>query len=135
VVQFTGSPDVVCALKSLKKPVILELGSYEACVVENVANDVKINADEAFGSESIMASFNDFDTALKEVNNSQFVLQAGIFTRDICKAHQAWDELYLGGVAIGDVPSWRVDNVPYGGVKESGLGREGCKFAMEDMKE
>jgi acyl-CoA reductase-like NAD-dependent aldehyde dehydrogenase len=67
--SFTGSPDVVCALKSLKKPVILELGGYEACVVENVANDVKINAADPFGSESIMASFNDCDAALKEVNN------------------------------------------------------------------
>ena len=62
-------------------------------------------------------------------------MQAGIFTRDIYKAHKAWDELHVGGVVIGDVPSWRVDNMPYGGVKESGLGREGITFAMEDMTE
>jgi acyl-CoA reductase-like NAD-dependent aldehyde dehydrogenase len=107
----------------------------QACVLENVPNDAKIKADEAFGPVSIIASFNDFDAALKEVNNSQFGLQAGIFTRDIYKAHQAWDELDVGGVVIGDVPSWRVDNMPYGGVKESGLGREGVKFAMQDMTE
>ena len=107
----------------------------QACVLENVPHDAKIKADEAFGPVSIIASFNDFDAALKEVNNSQFGLQAGIFTRDIYKAHQAWDELDVGGVVIGDVPSWRVDNMPYGGVKESGLGREGVKFAMEDMTE
>ena len=72
---------------------------------------------------------------MEEVNNSVFGLQAGIFTRDIFKAHQAWDTLDVGGVVIGDVPSWRVDNMPYGGVKDSGLGREGIKFAMEDMTE
>ena len=73
--------------------------------------------------------------ALVEVNESTFGLQAGIFTRDLYKMQQAWDELDVGGVIIGDVPSWRVDNMPYGGVKDSGLGREGVRFAMEDMTE
>jgi acyl-CoA reductase-like NAD-dependent aldehyde dehydrogenase len=72
---------------------------------------------------------------LKRVNDSRFGLQAGIFTRDIYKAQQAWDELEVGGVVIGDVPSWRVDHMPYGGVKDSGLGREGIRWAMEDMTE
>ena len=58
-----------------------------------------------------------------------------MFTRDLYKTQQAWDELKVGGVVIGDVPSWRVDNMPYGGVKESGLGREGILFAMDDMTE
>jgi acyl-CoA reductase-like NAD-dependent aldehyde dehydrogenase len=107
----------------------------QATLLENVPNDAVINAEEAFGPVSIISSFNDFDEALKEVNNSQFGLQAGVFTRDIYKAHKAWDELDVGGVVIGDVPSWRVDNMPYGGVKESGLGREGITFAMEDMTE
>lgn len=107
----------------------------QACVLENVPQNADINAQEAFGPVSIIASFKDFEEALQQVNNSQFGLQAGIFTRDIYKAHQAWDELDVGGVVIGDVPSWRVDNMPYGGVKESGLGREGIKFAMEDMTE
>jgi acyl-CoA reductase-like NAD-dependent aldehyde dehydrogenase len=106
-----------------------------AAVLENVPADAKLNADEAFGPVSIISSFSDYDEALKEVNNSQFGLQAGVFTRDIYKAHKAWDELHVGGVVIGDVPSWRVDNMPYGGVKESGLGREGIKFAMQDMTE
>ena len=61
--------------------------------------------------------------------------QAGVFTRDLYKAQRAWDELEVGGVLIGDVPSWRVDHMPYGGVKDSGLGREGVRFAMEDMTE
>ena len=61
--------------------------------------------------------------------------RAGVFTRDLYHMQQAWDELDVGGVIIGDVPSWRVDNMPYGGVKDSGLGREGVRFAMEDMTE
>ena len=73
--------------------------------------------------------------ALAEVNDSVFGLQAGIFTRDIYKIQRAWDRLEVGGVIIGDVPSWRVDNMPYGGVKDSGLGREGIRYAIEDMTE
>ena len=107
----------------------------QATLLENVPNDAALNTEEAFGPVSIISSFSDFDEALKEVNNSQFGLQAGVFTRDIYKAHKAWDELDVGGVVIGDVPSWRVDNMPYGGGKESGLGREGITFAMEDMTE
>ncbi|MBE1301045.1 MAG: aldehyde dehydrogenase family protein [Alteromonadaceae bacterium] len=107
----------------------------QATILENVPDDANVNAEEAFGPVSIISSFSDFDAALEEVNNSQFGLQAGIFTRDLYKAHKAWNELDVGGVVIGDVPSWRVDNMPYGGVKESGLGREGIKFAMEDMTE
>jgi len=106
-----------------------------ATLLENVAGDAKVNSEEAFGPVSIISPFKDFSTALKEVNNSQFGLQAGIFTRDIYKAHEAWDELNVGGGVIGDVPSWRVDNMPYGGVKESGLGREGIVYAMQDMTE
>ncbi len=82
-----------------------------------------------------MSQFDDFSAALDEVNRGDFGLQAGIFTRDIYKAHQAWDTLEVGGVVIGDVPSWRVDHMPYGGVKDSGLGREGIRFAIEDMTE
>lgn len=107
----------------------------QATVIEGAERNSNINAEEAFGPVSIISSFDDFDAALDEVNNSQFGLQAGIFTRDLYKAHKAWDTLDVGGVVIGDVPSWRVDNMPYGGVKESGLGREGVKFAMEDMTE
>ena len=69
------------------------------------------------------------------MNESAFGLQAGIFTRDLYKAQKAWNELEVGAVVIGDVPSWRVDHMPYGGVKESGLGREGIRFAIEDMTE
>lgn len=107
----------------------------EATVLENVPKAANVNAEEAFGPVSILSSFRDFDEALEMANDSQFGLQAGIFTRDLYKAQKAWDELDVGGVVIGDVPSWRVDNMPYGGVKESGLGREGIRFAIEDMTE
>jgi len=107
----------------------------EATLLENVAKDEKVYAQEAFGPVAILTSFSDFDKALEEVNDSDFGLQAGIFTKDIYKIQKAWDELKVGGVIIGDVPSWRVDNMPYGGVKDSGLGREGIKYAIEDMTE
>lgn len=107
----------------------------EATILESAPHDSKVNAEEAFGPVSIIDSFSDFDDALARVNDSQFGLQAGVFTRDIYKAHKAWDELDVGGVVIGDVPSWRVDNMPYGGVKESGLGREGIRYAIADMTE
>lgn len=107
----------------------------EATLLENVPRECKANTEEAFGPLANLSKFSEFDEALKSVNDSQFGLQAGIFTRDLYKMQKAWDTLEVGGVVIGDVPSWRVDHMPYGGVKESGLGREGVKFAMEDMTE
>jgi acyl-CoA reductase-like NAD-dependent aldehyde dehydrogenase len=107
----------------------------EASVLEDVPDNAQLNTEEAFGPAAILSKFSDFDQALKSVNDSKFGLQAGIFTRDLYKMNKAWDELEVGGVVIGDVPSWRVDNMPYGGVKDSGVGREGIRFAMEDMTE
>ena len=83
----------------------------------------------------MLSKFDDFDAALAQVNDSKFDLQAGVFTRDFYKVQRAWDTLEVGGVVVGDVPSYRVDDMPYGGVKDSGLGREGVVFAMEDMTE
>lgn len=107
----------------------------EPTLLEDVPPGQTICTHEAFGPVAILSTFRDFDEALSEVNNSKYGLQAGIFTRDIQKAHQAWDTLQVGGVVIGDVPSWRVDHMPYGGVKESGFGREGIRWAIEDMTE
>jgi acyl-CoA reductase-like NAD-dependent aldehyde dehydrogenase len=107
----------------------------EATLLEGVARGAKLNTEEAFGPVAFLAKFDDFDAALDMVNDSKFGLQAGIFTRDLYKMLTAWDRLDVGGVVIGDVPSYRVDNMPYGGVKDSGLGREGVRFAMEDMTE
>jgi acyl-CoA reductase-like NAD-dependent aldehyde dehydrogenase len=107
----------------------------EATLLENVARDENICRLEAFGPVAVLSQFSDFKGALAEINDSTFGLQAGIFTRDIYKAQLAWDTLKVGGVIIGDIPSWRADQMPYGGVKDSGLGREGIRYAMEDMSE
>ena len=107
----------------------------EATLLENVDQNTKLNIEEAFGPVAFLIKFNEFEEALRIVNDSKFGLQAGIFTRDLFKTLDAWDRLDVGGVVINDVPSYRVDNMPYGGVKDSGLGREGIRFAMEDMTE
>jgi acyl-CoA reductase-like NAD-dependent aldehyde dehydrogenase len=107
----------------------------EATLLEDVPKDRKLRNEEAFGPVAILSRFQDFGEALAEVNDSAYGLQAGVFTRDIYRAHRAWDELEVGGVLIGEVPSWRVDHMPYGGVKDSGLGREGIRWAMQDMTE
>jgi acyl-CoA reductase-like NAD-dependent aldehyde dehydrogenase len=107
----------------------------DATLLEGVNRDATLYREEAFGPVAILSSFTDFDSALDEVNDSKFGLQAGLFTRDLFKSLDAWDRLDVGGVVINDVPSYRVDNMPYGGVKDSGLGREGVRFAMEDMTE
>ena len=107
----------------------------DASLLENVPGTAKVCTEEAFGPVAVLSRFDDFEQALAAVNDSRFGLQAGVFTRDLYKAQKAWDTLDVGGVVIGDVPSYRVDNMPYGGVKDSGLGREGVIFAMEDMTE
>lgn len=106
-----------------------------ATLLENVLPDEKVSCQEAFGPVAVLQPFRDFDEALRMVNDSRYGLQAGIFTRDLYKAQRAWDTLRVGGVVIGDVPSWRVDHMPYGGTKDSGHGREGLRFSMQDMTE
>jgi len=91
--------------------------------------------ESAVQAVAILERFDDFEAALAQVNDSDFGLQAGIFTDSLAHAHRAWDALEVGGVVINDVPSFRVDNMPYGGVKDSGLGREGIRYAIEDMTE
>ncbi|MDY6920256.1 MAG: aldehyde dehydrogenase family protein [Pseudomonadota bacterium] len=107
----------------------------QATLLENVDPSQAVCAEEAFGPVAVLAPFDDYDEVLKTVNDSRYGLQAGVFTRDLYRAQQTWDELDVGGVVIGDIPSWRVDHMPYGGVKDSGLGREGIRWAMEDMTE
>ena len=106
-----------------------------ATLLEGVSPRAKLSDEEAFGPVACLFPFDDFDAALDQVNDSRFGLQAGIFTRDLYKAMRAWDVLEVGGVVIGDIPSWRVDHMPYGGVKDSGHGREGIRYAMEHMTE
>lgn len=108
---------------------------FEATLLEQVGREQDLYRKEAFGPVAILERFSDFDEALARVNDSDFGLQAGVFTDSLAHAQRAWDELEVGGVVINDVPSFRVDNMPYGGVKDSGLGREGVRYAIEDMTE
>ncbi len=104
-------------------------------VLENVDRDCRVYSAEVFGPVVVIEPFDDFDAALEVINQSRYGLQAGLFVRDIGKIRKAWDRLDVGGVIINDVPAFRVDHMPYGGVKDSGLGREGIRFAIEDMTE
>ncbi len=107
----------------------------EATLLENVPATCAISAREAFGPVALLERFTEFDEALAAVNAGDFGLQAGVFTGNLTHAMHAWDTLEVGGVIVGDVPSIRVDNMPYGGIKNSGLGREGVRYAMDDMSE
>ena len=106
-----------------------------AALLENVPQDSDLYRKEVFGPVALLEPFDDFDDAVDSVNASDFGLQAGVFTGRLAHAMRAWDRLDVGGVIVGDVPSFRVDNMPYGGVKHSGLGREGVRSAIEDMTE
>ena len=108
---------------------------YDATILENVPAELDVIRKEAFGPVAILTPFKTFKQAVQMVNDSDFGLQAGVFTQNIHRAHYAFNEIEAGGVVINDVPSMRVDSMPYGGVKDSGLGREGVRFAMEDMTE
>ena len=106
-----------------------------AALLEHVPRSSDLNRKEAFGPVAMLEAFDDFDDAVARVNDSEFGLQAGVFTGNLTHALRAWDRLEVGGVIVGDVPSFRVDNMPYGGIKLSGLGREGVRHAIQDMTE
>ncbi len=105
------------------------------CLLEDVPTDEAVCAKEVFGPVAVLAPFRDFEQALNAANDSEFGLQAGVFTQNIERAMRAFERLEVGGVCINEVPSWRADHMPYGGVKSSGQGREGVRFAMEEMSE
>ncbi|MFC7301723.1 aldehyde dehydrogenase family protein [Cognatiluteimonas weifangensis] len=106
-----------------------------AALLEHVPHDSDLYRREAFGPVALLEPFDDFDAVLAQVNGSDFGLQAGVFTGNLAHALRAWDRLEVGGVIVGDIPSFRVDNMPYGGVKGSGLGREGVRYAIAEMTE
>lgn len=106
---------------------------YQPTVLSGVAPDMKVICDEVFAPIVSLITFSDFDDALRQVDESLYGLQAGVFTNDIKHAFQAVKRIDVGGVIINDVPTYRVDHMPYGGNKESGLGREGARFAIEEM--
>ncbi len=107
----------------------------EPAVLTRVSPKVQAFCQEAFGPLLVLEPYSDFNEAVSNVNNSSFGLQAGIFTNQLDKAFGAFDKLEVGGVVLNDVPTFRVDNMPYGGVKDSGFGREGIKYTIEEMTE
>ena len=106
---------------------------FQPTVIEGAAPEMKVVREEVFGPVVVIAPYDDFDAALDAVNDSPFGLQAGIYTRDLNRVLAAAQKLDVGGVMINDVPTFRVDQMPYGGMKDSGVGREGPRFAIEDM--
>jgi len=107
----------------------------EPAVLTNVPPTSNVSCDEVFGPVVHVERYKEFDEALRQVNNSRFGLQAGVFTKDMKKAFDAYMALEVGGVIVNDYPSFRVENMPYGGIKDSGVGREGVRYAIEEMTE
>jgi len=104
-------------------------------VLTGTRPEMKVNCQEIFGPVVTVEPYANFDEALRRLNNSNYGLQAGLFTRDVNLLFQAYDELEVGALIAGDIPSFRIDQMPYGGVKDSGLGREGLRYAIEEMTE
>src|SRR6266498_371376 len=106
---------------------------YYPTVLTDVADQMKVVTEEVFAPVASVISSDDFETALKQANDTKFGLQVGVFTNDINRVFKAVRRLNFGGVIINDTPNFRADHMPYGGNRQSGLGREGVRFAMEDM--
>ena len=106
---------------------------YYPTVLTNVKADMKVITDEVFAPVASVISCDDFEETLRQANDTKFGLQVGVFTKDIDRVLKAVKRLNFGGVIINDTPNFRADHMPYGGNRQSGLGREGVKFAMEDM--
>jgi acyl-CoA reductase-like NAD-dependent aldehyde dehydrogenase len=107
----------------------------EPTVLTGTRPDMKVNCQEVFAPVVTVEPYDEFTQALRQLNQSSYGLQAGVFTRDTKLLFQAYEELEVGGVIAGDVPSFRIDHMPYGGVKDSGQGREGLRYAIEEMTE
>jgi glyceraldehyde-3-phosphate dehydrogenase (NADP+) len=108
---------------------------YEPTIITNTKHQMKVCALEVFGPVVTIEKYTDYSDAVQFVNSSEFGLQAGVFTNNIKEMNQAFNELEVGGVIINDVPTFRVDHMPYGGIKNSGFGREGVKYSIHEMME
>jgi len=108
---------------------------YSATVLEGVDPDTKVSKEEVFGPVANIHPVKDMEEAVTHINHSVFGLQAGLFSDSFVSIQYAFNMLDVGGLVVNDVPSFRVDHMPYGGIKDSGLGREGIRYAMEDMLE
>jgi acyl-CoA reductase-like NAD-dependent aldehyde dehydrogenase len=108
---------------------------FEPTVLTDVTEDMKVTCEEVFAPIVVVTPYDEFDEALRRANGSPYGLQAGVFSNNLELVYHAYEELEVGGVIINDVNTWRIDSMPYGGVKASGFGREGVKYAMEDFTE
>jgi acyl-CoA reductase-like NAD-dependent aldehyde dehydrogenase len=108
---------------------------FEPTVLANVPTTAQVCSNEAFAPLVVVFGFSEFEDAIRQVNDSFYGLQTGVFTNDLAHAWQAFSELEVGGVIVNDIPTYRIDHMPYGGVKDSGLGREGLRWSIEDMTE
>ncbi len=117
------------------KPVDPDRNIYAPTLLTGTKNSMKVSCAEVFGPVAVIEEVADFDEAIARVNDSTYGLQAGVFTDSVAHMKKAHEELEVGGVMIGNVPGFRIDSMPYGGIKDSGLGREGVKYAMEEMSE
>ncbi|MFP4041517.1 MAG: aldehyde dehydrogenase family protein [Bacteroidales bacterium] len=110
-------------------------GFYEPTVLTNTKQEMKVCSLEIFGPVVTLEHFQNFEKAVEEVNNSDYGLQAGVFTNKINEMNYAFETIEAGGIIINDVPTFRVDHMPYGGMKDSGFGREGIKYSIQEMME
>jgi acyl-CoA reductase-like NAD-dependent aldehyde dehydrogenase len=110
-------------------------GFFPPTILTDVPDTAQVCSNEAFAPLVVAFPFHDLDEAVARVNDSMFGLQTGVFTNDLAGAWRAFSELEVGGVIVNDIPTYRIDHMPYGGVKDSGLGREGLRYAMDDMTE
>lgn len=125
-----GATALVRGVRDTARPALLG-----ATVLENVPTHLPLYREEAFGPVLLLEAADDFEHAIARANDSRFGLQCGVFTASQVNAAKSWDTLDVGGVVIGDVPTVRIDRMPYGGVKDSGLGREGPSWALDDFSE
>ncbi len=112
-----------------------EYNTYAPTVLSQTNNSMKVACAEAFGPVAILEKVKDFEDGIRKTNDSNFGLQAGLFTNDFSNVKLSHELLEVGGIMVNNIPGFRIDSMPYGGIKGSGLGREGIKYAMEDMTE
>jgi glyceraldehyde-3-phosphate dehydrogenase (NADP+) len=123
-----GGAEILCGGKR-------QGGMFEPTVITNTKPEMKVCSLEIFGPVVTLEAFDDFTEAVAQVNNSQFGLQAGVFTNQLSEMNYAFEHIEAGGLIINDVPTFRVDHMPYGGLKNSGFGREGVKYSIMEMME
>jgi glyceraldehyde-3-phosphate dehydrogenase (NADP+) len=110
-------------------------GIFAPTILTNVRKEMRVCSEEVFGPIVTVEAFDEFEEAIEMLNDTRFGLQAGVYTDSISEMNLAFEKIECGGIIINDVPTFRVDHMPYGGIKDSGFGREGVKYAILDMME